>query len=96
MKNLSNTSKALLLEGARTTGSFAEGYYYVEEQLYANQATELQQFCNWIDQNIGGAGSANIDMLFKAFKNPNDPQLATEAQDLAKKIQRIKSLTQNC
>jgi len=93
MKNLSNTLKALLLEGASTTGSFAEGYYYVEEQLYANQAAELQQFCNWIDQNIGGAGSANIDMLFRAFKNPNDTTLAAEAQKLANSIQRIKSLT---
>ena len=89
---LRTTSKELLLLGAKTTGSFVEGYYYVEENLYIDEAEELHAFCKWIDNEIGGAGWSNIDTLWLAFKNPTDKGLTDEANKIAEQIKRIKSL----
>ena len=91
-KELSDRNKSLLLEGARTTGSFIEGYYYIEEDLYVDESEELHAFCKWIDKEIGGAGQSNIDTLWLAFKNPTDKGLADEANKIAEQIKRIKSL----
>jgi hypothetical protein len=92
MNKLPNYAKALLLHGAGTLGSFTQGYYFVEEKLYARDAQVLLEFCKWIDANIGGAASGNIDMLFAAFKNPRNAELASQATALANRIQALKSL----
>ena len=92
MKQLPNYAKSLLLQGASTTGTFTEGYFFVEERLQINHSNELCEFCKWIDQNIGGAASGNIDMLFSAFKNPNNTELQKQASELAAKIRYYKSL----
>lgn len=89
---LRTISKDLLLLGAKTTGSFVEGYYYAEEDLYVDEAEELYAFCKWIDKEIGGASKFNIDTLWLAFKNPTDKGLADEANKIAEQIKRIKSL----
>jgi hypothetical protein len=91
MKQLPNYAKSLLLHGAGTMGTFVQGYYFVEESLYARDAKELYGFCLWIDENIGGAGSATIDMLFSAFKNPSNMELQKQATELADQIRQIKS-----
>jgi len=90
MKKLPNYAKALLLQGASTTGNFTEGYYFVEERIQINHSKELFDFCKWIDQNIGGAASGNIDMLFSAYKNPFNAELANQANELANKIRLIR------
>lgn len=90
MKVLPVYAKTLLLKGASITGSFTEAYFFVEESLKINHADELRSFCNWIDEEIGGAASGNIDMLFKAYKNPDDMEAVREAYELAKKIFAIK------
>jgi hypothetical protein len=92
MKKLPVYAKTLLLQGASITGKFTEGYFYVEEQLYCKDAKELFDFCKWIDENIGGAASGNIDMLFSAYKNPYDVELMNQANQLANTIKRLKSL----
>lgn len=92
MNKLPNYAKSLLLYGASNTGSFVQGYFLVEEQLYARDGKELYNFCSWIDEHIGGAGSANIDMLFSAFKNPSDLILSKQAAEIAEKIRRIRSI----
>jgi hypothetical protein len=92
MKKLPTYAKALLLQGASTTGTFTEGYFFVEEQIRVKDANELFGFCKWIDKNIGGASSYNIDMLFSAFKNPFNVELTNKANELANAIRRIKSL----
>jgi hypothetical protein len=92
MQKLPNYAKALLLQGASTTGNFSDGYFFVQENLQSNHAIELQEFCQWLDKHIGGAGSRNIDMLFSAFKNPLNEELANQANALANKIRQIKSL----
>ena len=89
MKTLSERNKTLLLEGGRVTGSMIGGYHYVEDRLYINESRELLNFCKWIDENVGGCGSANIDMLFQAFKNPKDVSLKLEVAALKKKIDEI-------
>ena len=92
MKSLPIYAKTLLLRGASTTGTFIEGYYFIEEHIQIKDANILFEFCQWIDKTIGGAASANIDMLFLAFKNPTNSELSKQANELAKKISYIKSL----
>lgn len=77
--------------GARTTGSFLEGYYYFEESLYINEADELYEFCKWIDEEIGGAGPINIDMLWLGFKYPESEYFAKEIAKIKEDMERIKS-----
>ena len=91
MKKLPNYAKALLLQGASTTGTFTEGYFFVEESLQINHANQLFEFCKWIDKNIGGAASGNIDMLFDAYNNPFNAELTNKANELANKIRYYKS-----
>lgn len=92
MKQLPIYAKELLLMGATTIGTFTQGYYFVEERIRVNHAKELLAFCQWIDKNIGGAARGNIDMLFMAYKNPDNMELAKAAQSLAEQIRYIKSL----
>lgn len=92
MAKLPTYAKTLLLQGASTLGTFHEGYFFIEERLKMKDANEMYAFCKWIDKNIGGAASGNIDMLFDAFKNPNNAELQKQANELAAKIRYIKSL----
>jgi len=88
MKKLSERNKTLLLTGGKQTGSMLEGYLYVEEQLDVDEANELEDFCEWVDINVGGCSQYNIDMLFQAFKNPKDASLQLEVLALRKQIER--------
>lgn len=92
MNKLPIYAKTLLLQGASITGTFTEGYFFVEEKIKIKDSNLLFEFCKWIDKNIGGAASGNIDMLFSAFKNPFNADLTNQANELANKIRRIKSL----
>lgn len=93
MNRLPLYAKTLLLQGAKMTGTFTEGYYAVEENLLVKDSATLLAFCAWIDRSIGGAAPGNIDMLFLAFKNPFSLEYASKAKALAEKIQYIKSQT---
>ena len=90
---LSSRNKDLLLMGAKTTGSFLEGYYYIEESLYADEANSLHSFCTWIDDHIGGAGPANIDMLWLGFNYPESDYFSKECVKIKEAMDRIKSYT---
>ena len=92
MKSLPIYAKTLLLQGASITGSFTEGYFFIEEKVQINHSKTLFDFCKWVDKNIGGASAYNIDMLFSAFKNPTNVELNKQANELANKIRTIKSL----
>ena len=94
MKNieyLSSRNKDLLLMGAKQTGSFLEGYYYIEESLYINEADELYAFCEYIENEIGGAGPINIDMLWLGFKYPESEYFVGECAKIKKDMERINS-----
>lgn len=71
-KDLSERNIILLTMGAHTTGSFVEGYSYVEEKLYIDEAADLHKFCEWIDNEVGGASEYNIKELYRCWKNPED------------------------
>lgn len=86
MKKLPIYAKSLLLQGSSTLGNFTDGFFYIEESIKINHAKELLNFCKWIDKNIGGASLYNIDMLFSAYKNPQDVYLARQASNLAELI----------
>lgn len=89
---MNNTIFRSLVLGANVTGTFVEGYHYVEETLPVNKSEEAFEFCKWIDENIGGASIHNIGILYKAFKNPNDENLCKYTKELKEKISFIKSL----
>ena len=90
MRKLPQYAKTLLLQGASTTGNFTEGFCFVEEKIKVKDGEELFEFCKWIDTHIGGASHNNIEMLFQAFKNPKNLELAKQASDLAAKIKSLK------
>lgn len=92
-KELSKRNRSLLLDGAKTTGSFVEGYYYIEESLYCDEATELYSFCEWIDNIIGGAGPANISTLWLGFKYPEVDAFSEACAEIKKTMDRIKAYT---
>jgi hypothetical protein len=89
MNTLPNYTKALLLQGASTTGTFTEGYFFVEERLQSKHATRLFEFCKWIDAYIGGASSYNIDWLFQSFSNPGNIELTNRANELSNQIKKL-------
>jgi hypothetical protein len=89
---LSEKNKTLLLMGARTTGSFIEGYHYVEEELYLDEAKTIYEFCEHLDNNIGGAGRGNIEIFYKAFAQPNNEELASAANIKIKELEELKSI----
>ena len=94
MKNieyLSSRNKDLLLMGAKQTGSFVEGYYYIEESLYINESDKLYAFCEWIDNEIGGAGPINIDMLWLGFNYPESEYFVNECAKIKETMERINS-----
>jgi len=91
IKYLSSRNKDLLLMGAKQTGSFLEGYYYIEESLYINESDELYAFCEYIENEIGGAGPINIDMLWLGFKYPESDYFAKETAKIKEDMERINS-----
>ena len=89
---LSSRNKDLLLMGAKTTGSFLEGFNYVNESLYIDESDELYAFCEYIENEIGGAGPINIDMLWLGFKYPESEYFANECAKIKKDMEEINSL----
>lgn len=91
IKYLSSRNKDLLLMGAKTTGSFLEGFNYVNESLYVDESDELYAFCEYIENEIGGAGPINIDMLWLGFKYPESEYFTNECAKIKKDMERINS-----
>ena len=92
IKYLSSRNKDLLLMGAKTTGSFLEGFNYVNESLYIDESDELYAFCEYIENEIGGAGPINIDMLWLGFKYPESEYFTNECAKIKKDMEEINSL----
>jgi len=93
MKTLSERNVLLLTQGANVEGNYTNGYFYSEEQMYCDEADTLYDFCQWIDQVVGGASRYNIQKLFLAYMNPDDDELNTFVENLRNKIAEIKNLT---
>jgi len=93
MKNtyLSEKNKSLLLMGAKTTGSFVDGYYYIEENLYIDEANTIYEFCEYIDNKIGGAGPINIQDLWYAFNHPQEQFSKNVAKHWKEEMDKINS-----
>jgi hypothetical protein len=92
MKKLGIRNVTLLSEGAKTMGSFKEAFCYIEESLYIHEADTIRQFCDWVDDEIGGGSSRNLEILFQAFINPNDKEKVAKANEIKEKIAKIKKL----
>jgi len=86
-KHLNQHTQAFLLQGASCTGSFVEGLMMNEEHLLISEPWELlEDFCEWIDVEIGGAGRINIDQLWCSFQNQEDPLCAMFIEETKKKM----------
>ena len=92
MNILSELNQHLILDGAKITGTFTEGYQYSEESFYVNEAEEIYQFCKWIDVEVGGASRYNIVMLWDAFKNPGNKSLQKQKNELKDTITKLHNL----
>lgn len=91
-KDLSERNIILLTMGAHIEGTFVKGYSYVEEKLYIDEAEDLYDFCEWIDNEVGGASEDNIKILYRCWKNPNDPVCQAFVAGLRTKIAEINIL----
>ena len=74
MRNLSARNALLISQGAKHCGSFSDGVWYVEEQLYINDIDEIVEFCKWLDANSHRASpempfiESNLSTLYKLSK----------------------------
>ena len=91
MKKLGTRNVILLCQGLKATGTFEEGYYYIEESLYVNEADEIFDFCEWADKNVGGGSERNMEILYKAFKFPENKAAVADAQEIINRIASIRN-----
>lgn len=89
MKTLPSLAAFLLCDGAKTTGSFTEGYEYNWENFYIHEVEEIKEFAEWIDKEVGGASIHNIYWLFRAYKHPNNEKLKAKVLELKTTIKDI-------
>ena len=77
--------------GARMDGTFTDGFLFIEEQIYIHEhPLGLYEFCQFIDNEIGGAGSSNIDLFWLAFNNPNDKDIQSQFEIAKKKVAELR------
>ena len=69
---LTERTKLLILDGAKITGTMTEGYHYAWESLYIGESEGIEDFCKWIDENVGGCSQYNIDRLWDCWQNPTE------------------------
>jgi hypothetical protein len=70
MKKLGRRNYTLISNGVKTHGTFdpKEILYIFEEELYASQVDEIEQFLQWCHDNGKSFGHANYEDRFKEFK----------------------------
>ena len=81
--------KSLLLHA--NSGTFLERFDEIVEHVYVDDSDWLRKFCTYLDEEIGGAGSANIELLYLAFRNPSNLMLQEQAQEIKSLIEQMKS-----
>ena len=88
-----NRTLELLLRGAKMTGSFTEAFNYIYEDLYVSEDTDhLRRFCDFLENEIGGAGPANIEDLYFAFGNQDIPHCQEIISHWKEKLAYINNL----
>ena len=90
-KPLSETRTYQILNGMKMTGSATDSYFYIEENLYIDEAETIYNFCKWIDNEIGGCGPINIQDLWYAFNHPQEQFSKNVAKHWKEKMEKINS-----
>lgn len=90
--NLTERTFELMLEGARMEGTFVDGLDYSMERFYCDEFDEVKAFAKYLDEEIGGAGRANIHVLYLAFCDPENGYYHAFAENVKEKIAHLKSL----
>ena len=89
MDKLGERNITLLVQGLKTTGNFTDGLSYVEESMYIDEFDTVFEFCKWADKEIGGGGAANMEILFQAFRFPENKEKVAAAMEIKKEIDDI-------
>lgn len=63
----------LILRGLKQTGDNKEAYFYIEEDLYGNEATEVAAFLGWLEETGKSIGSGNAKTVYAEFKKAIKP-----------------------
>lgn len=90
MKKLGIRTVTLLCQGLKETGTFTDGYFYIEESLYINEADIIYTFCEWADKNVGGGAERNVEILYGAFRFPENKKKVAAAQKVVNTIAAIR------
>ena len=91
MPRLSNRTKTMLVHGAVRTGSYKEAVVFMMTQIYADEYSEAKKFAKFIDEEVGGASTENIDRLYEAFLDPYNEDNKYYIKALKEHIQKIKA-----
>lgn len=69
MERLGERNYALLSQGIKITGSYKEGYFFAEEQLYMDEAETIYNFLCWVEEDKDNRcfGSGNYEQRFKEY-----------------------------
>ena len=67
MKKLGIRNVTLIIDALKTVGLSEETYYYMEENLYVNEAKTIQDFLRWAIANNIMIGRATIEYKFQEF-----------------------------
>ena len=91
MQKITERQALLLTQGAKITGSMVEALQYSFEQFYTTDPIEeLEAFCKFVDEEVGGCSMGNIKQLHKAWVEHDVVFISA----LAAKISAIKHHTQ--
>jgi len=63
----------LILRGLKQTGDNKEAYFYIEEDLYGNEADEVAAFLGWLEETGKHIGSGNAKSTYDEFKKTIKP-----------------------
>jgi hypothetical protein len=66
-RTITKRTAALISQGIRKVGA-KDAYFYIEEQLYVDEAESVKAFCNWLSKNNH---RASREMPFVESNYPN-------------------------
>jgi hypothetical protein len=73
MKTLSVRNQELISRGLKTCGRSMDAYYYIEEELYVNQAEKIFNFFQWLFKIDRPYGPANAQERWTEFMRGDQP-----------------------
>lgn len=73
MKTLSKRNQELISRGLRACGKNMDAYYYIEDELYCNQANKIFKFFQWLFKINRPYGPVNAQERWAEFVRGDQP-----------------------